>query len=139
MWTVRFQHHWRATAFGVCFIILIGASYVSLVTQQTEPLFISVMLLLFGAGSLVPWTATWQTALTLLCLSWLAINAIWLPPAEPAGLYRWLGLLAAAGLAQVGTARSQYQREQFESKMQMMITREAAPQSKPLVRPDATS
>jgi hypothetical protein len=120
MWTSRFEHQWRAVAFSFCVAILVAASYLSFITHRTEPLLMAVMLLLFGAGALVPWNAKWQTALTILCLSWFTLNAIWLPSSQPDSLDRWLALLAAAGLAQVGTARNEHQRREFESQVKVI-------------------
>lgn len=120
MWTSRFEHQWRAVAFSFCVAILAAASYLSSVTHRTEPLLMAVMLLLFGAGALVPWNAKWQTALTVVCLGWFMVNAIWLPNGQPDSLDRWLALLAAAGLAQVGTARNEHQRREFESQVKVI-------------------
>ena len=97
LWTSRFEHQWRAVAFCFCIAILVAANYLSFITHRTEPLLMAVMLLLFGAGALVPWNAKWQTALTVLCLGWFMINALWLPSSQPDSLDRWLALLAAAG------------------------------------------
>jgi hypothetical protein len=119
LWTSRFEHQWRAVAFSFCVAILAAASYLSSITHRTEPLMMAVMLLLFGAGALVPWNARWQTALTVVCLGWFTVNAIWLPRGQPDSLDRWLALLAAAGLAQVGTARSEHQRREFESQLKV--------------------
>ena len=44
-------------------------------------------------------------------------TSVWLPDAKPDGIDRYLPLLAAAGLAQVGIARNEYQRRQFESRI----------------------
>jgi len=120
LWTSRFEHQWRAVAFSFCVAILAAASYLSSVTHRTEPLLMAVMLLLFGAGALVPWNAKWQTALTIVCLGWFMVNAIWLPNGQPDALDRWLALLAAAGLAQVGTARNEHQRKEFESQVKVI-------------------
>jgi hypothetical protein len=65
LWTSRFEHQWRAVAFSFCVAILVAASYLSSLTHRSEPLLMAVMLLLFGAGALVPWNAKWQTALTV--------------------------------------------------------------------------
>jgi hypothetical protein len=119
MWASRFEHQWRTVAFSFCLAILIAASYLSFITHRTEPLLMAVMLLLFGAGSLVPWSSRWQTALTVVCLAWFTINALWLPSSQPDSLDRWLALLAAAGLAQVGTARNEHQRKEFESRVKV--------------------
>jgi PAS domain S-box-containing protein len=120
IWTLWFDYQWRAGIFAVCAAILVTSTYVGLATGRTEPLFMSVILLLVGAGSLVPWNTRWQVALTALCLAWLAINAMWVPIARPDGLYRWLGLLAAAGLAHFATAMKQRYQEALKSQEQRL-------------------
>jgi len=129
MWTLWFERHWRASAFGFCSVVLLTASVLSFATARTEPLFVSVMLLLIGAGSLVPWETRWQTALTILCLGWLALNASYLPSdtQDPLGLYNWLALLAAAGLAHVGAARNVHQAQELESQARLFEEQGQAP------------
>ncbi|HXN87447.1 MAG TPA: hypothetical protein VN867_15340 [Candidatus Binataceae bacterium] len=126
LWASRFEHQWRTVAFSFCLAILIAASYLSFITHRTEPLLMAVMLLLFGAGSLVPWSARWQSALTIVCLGWFTINALWLPGHQPDSLDRWLALLAAAGLAQVGTARNEHQRKEFASRVKLIANQPAS-------------
>ncbi len=41
-------------------------------TGHSEPLMMTIVLLLLGAGSLIPWNARWQLGLTILCLGWFA-------------------------------------------------------------------
>jgi CheY-like chemotaxis protein len=117
MWSSRFKSQWREAAVAFAFVILMAASLLSMATGHTEPLMMAIILLLLGAGSLIPWNARWQTGLTLLCLVWFMTRAMWMPDARPDGVDRWLALLAAAGLAQVGIARNEYQRRQFESRI----------------------
>jgi hypothetical protein len=119
-WTLWFDYHWRASIFGFCAIVLVTSTYVGIATGRTEPLFMSVILLLVGAGSLVPWNVRWQAALTALCLGWLALNALWVPFAQPDGLYRWLGLLAAAGLAHFATAMKERYQEDLKSQVRAL-------------------
>lgn len=101
-WTVWFQYNWRLLVFGFCGLIIASASYLSLCSGQTEPLFMSAILLLVAGGSLMPWNARWQGALTFLCLSWFGINAVWSPSPFTTGLYEWMGLLGASALAYSG-------------------------------------
>jgi hypothetical protein len=100
-WTVWFHYHWRLLVFGFSGLVIASATYLSLHVGRTEPLFMSVIVLLTAGGSLMPWNARWQGALTFLCLSWLGVNAIW-SPASDIGLYQWLGLLAAGAIAYSG-------------------------------------
>src|ERR1700683_2861466 len=126
LWASRFEHQWRTVAFSFCLAILIAASYLSFITHRTEPLLMAVMLLLFGAGSLVPWSARWKSALTIVCLGWFTINALWLPGHQPDSLDRWLALLAAAGLAPVGTARNEHQRKEVASRVKLIANQPAS-------------
>jgi hypothetical protein len=119
MWTSRFETKWRETAFAFFFVVILAASYLSLVTGRTEPLFVSVMIVMFGAGSLVPWNQRWQAGLTALCLAWFAINAVWMPDYQSDGLYKWLGLMAAASLSLAGNARSQTRRDALTSSIRI--------------------
>ena len=117
MWSPRFKSQWREAAVAFAFVILMAASLLSMATGHTEPLMMAIILLLMGAGALIPWDAKWQLGLTLLCLAWFTTTALWLPDGKPVGIDHWLALLAAAGLAQVGIARNEYQRRQFESRI----------------------
>jgi len=117
IWSSRFKSHWREAAVAFAFVILMAASLLSMATGQTEPLMMAIILLLLGAGALIPWNARWQLGLSLFCRGWFMTTAVWLPEAKPDGIEHWLALLAAAGLARVGIARNQYQRRQFESRI----------------------
>ena len=116
MWSSRFKLHWRQGAFAFALVILMTASLLSTAIGHTEPLMVAIILLLLGAGSLIPWDSRWQLGLTLLCLGWYMTTALWLGNPKPDGDH-WLALLAAAALAQVGIARNEYQRRQFESRI----------------------
>ncbi len=97
-WTTWFRYHWRLLLFGFSALVIMSATFLSLCSGRTEPLFMSVIVLLTGGGSLMPWNARWQGTLTFLCISWLGVNALWSPLAET-GLYQWLGLIAAGAMA----------------------------------------
>jgi hypothetical protein len=125
MWSARFQHQWREMAFAFSFLILLAASYFSLVTNMTEPLVITILLLLLGAGSLIPWNARWQVGLTLLCIGWFVINAIW-GRRQTEDLDRWIAVLVAAALAQVGVARNE------DSEARRLVEESAAAGSLPI-------
>jgi CheY-like chemotaxis protein len=117
MWSSRFRVQWREAAMAFAFVILMAASLLSMAIGHTDPLMMAIILLLLGAGALVPWNARWQWSLTILCLAWFVTMTLWLPEARSAGVDKWLAVVAAASLAQVGIARNEYQRRQFESRI----------------------
>lgn len=123
-WTVWFHYHWRLLVFGFSSLVIASASYLSLHAGRTEPLFMSVLVLLTAGGSLTPWNARWQGALTLLCLSWLGLNAIWSPVGD-IGLCQWLGLLAAGALAYSGTQLGAHYRAELVKEIESLRSSQA--------------
>ncbi|HVN27800.1 MAG TPA: response regulator [Candidatus Binataceae bacterium] len=117
MWSARFRSQWREAGMAFAFVILMAASFLSMATQHSEPLMMAIVLMLLGAGALIPWNSRWQWSLTILCLGWFATTVMWMPDARTGALDRWLALIAAASLALVGIARNEYQRRQFESRI----------------------
>ena len=124
-WTVWFYYNWPLVMFGFSGLVIAGASYLSLSSGQTEPLFLSVILLLVAGGSLIPWNARWQGAFTFLCLSWFGIswfgiNAICLATPRGAGRYEWLGLVAAAALAYSGAQLGGHYRSELSKQIELL-------------------
>jgi len=117
MWSSRFRVQWREAAMAFAFVILMAASLLSMAIGHTDPLMMAIILLLLGAGALIPWNARWQWSLTILCFTWFVTMTLSLHEARSAGVDKWLAVLAAASLAQVGIARNEYQRRQFESRI----------------------
>lgn len=120
-WTVWFRHHWRLLMFGFCTLVIVSATFLSLYSGRTEPLFMSVIVLLASGGSLVPWNARWQAALTFLCISWLGINALWSPVSDT-GLYQWLGLIAAGAITYAGSRLGDYYRTGLTEEIKTLRT-----------------
>jgi hypothetical protein len=119
-WTVWVRYNWRLVMFGFSGLVIAGSSYLSLSSGQAEPLFISVILLLVAGGSLIPWNARWQGALTFLCLSWFGINAVCSATPLDTGLYEWLGLVAAAALAYSGTQLGGHHRNELSKQVELL-------------------
>ena len=115
-WTVWFHHHWRLLVFGFCALVVLSATFLSLYSGHTEPLFMSVIVLLAGGGSLIPWNARWQGSLTFLCVSWLGVNAFWSPISDT-GLYQWLGLIAAGAIAYSGSRLGEHHRLELSTEI----------------------
>ena len=121
-WTVWFRNNWRLLVFGFCGLIFASASYLSLCSGQTEPLLMSALLLLVAGGSLMPWSARWQGALTLVCLSWFGINTVWSASPFATGLYEWMGLLGASALAYSGAQLGGRYRAELGKQLDLLRT-----------------
>jgi len=105
-WNQWVMRHWQAVGFAVCGILVLSTTWISLITLQTEPLFVSDILFCVAVGSLLSAGWSWQLACTVLCLGSFSVHTAWVPSGDAWGVYRWLGLLAAAGLAQFTMASS---------------------------------
>ena len=69
--------------------------------MRVEPLFVSVFVIVVGAGTLAPWDWPWQAAISsvgMICFYALA-RAHGVVDSDPS--VHWLGLVTAVGLAQV--------------------------------------
>jgi two-component system sensor histidine kinase/response regulator len=79
-------------------------------------LFISLMLLIAGTGSLLPWSASFQGSISLVCLAAWGVQQALAPASDHNGTYRTAGLIGAAGLAQFACyVRVRYVREHEQS------------------------
>lgn len=66
--------------------------------------------------------ARWQSAITLPCLIWFAMNAIRTPPPISNGLYQWLNLFAAAALVYGSVQLGAHYRAELHSRIALLCT-----------------
>jgi PAS domain S-box-containing protein len=59
----RAMRNWRAISLLVCTAIIASTAFMTLIDGDCDPLVLSIMLLFFGAGALLPWSPRWQAAL----------------------------------------------------------------------------
>ncbi|MGD0074894.1 MAG: response regulator [Candidatus Binataceae bacterium] len=111
------MRRWQALAFAICGILVVTTTWISLITLETEPLFVSDVLFCIAAGSLLAVGWIWQLVFTLLCLGSFSVHVAWVPSGDAWGVYRWLGLLAAAGLAQFTTVSAERYRKNLSRKV----------------------
>ncbi len=116
-WNRWVMRHWQAAGFAVCGILVISTTWISLITLQTEPLFVSDILFCVAVGSLLSPGWSWQLAFAALCLASFWVHTAWVPSGDAWGVYRWVGLLAAAGLAQFIMASSDRYRKQLSRRV----------------------
>ena len=98
--TAAIPRYWSEISVLVCLALLITSSAIAATSLQIEPLFVSVCVVVIGAGTLAPWDWRCQAAINavgIICFCVLSrIHGI--VDFDPA--MHWLGLATAVGLAQ---------------------------------------
>jgi PAS domain S-box-containing protein len=98
--TEWFERNWRS----VCFANLLAIYGLTLALRalagDTEPLFITLVLTLIGAGALLEWSTRWQVGLSATALFTTASPALVNASVGPEAFYRWVGVSIAAALGQ---------------------------------------
>ncbi len=96
--TSSFERNWRPVCFANLLAIYGLTLTLRFLTGDAEPLFITMVLTLVGAGALLRWSARWQAALGALALLITAMPALIRASVDPETAYRWLGVVVAAAL-----------------------------------------
>ena len=107
-----FERYWRPVCFANLVAIYVLTLALRLLTGETQPLFITLMLTIIGAGAILLWSARWQTALTAAALGTMTVSTL-TPALDHSGAaYRWVGVLIAAALGHfILSMRERYQAE----------------------------
>jgi PAS domain S-box-containing protein len=107
-----FELHWRA----VCFVNLL-ATYglmlaLRLLSNDSEPLFLTLVLTLIGTGALLPWSFRWQLGLSTLAMVTVIIPQLLFESVRQQTAYRWIGVAMAVILGHFILAmRTRYRAE----------------------------
>ncbi len=98
--TAAIPRYWREVAIFVGTALLITASALGAESMRVEPLFVSTMVIVVGAGTLAPWDWGWQAAIgSIASICFFALTrAQGVVDSDPA--LHWLGLTTAIALAQ---------------------------------------
>jgi signal transduction histidine kinase len=93
--------------------VLVGlGTAANVIRHESVPMFIETMLLLVGAGALVPWDERRQAALGAFCLAAFAADQALAPMPDAYAHIRWLAMLGAVLVAQIAVHLSSlYRRE----------------------------
>ena len=92
--------YWRQIGLTVCIALLISVSGIGAISMRVEPAFISLCVIIIGAGTLAPWDWPWQVAISfvgMVCFFLLG-RAHGVVDSDPP--MHWLGFATAVGLAQ---------------------------------------
>jgi signal transduction histidine kinase/CheY-like chemotaxis protein len=97
------RRHWKTVAFSFSSILILSSMALAIVTAESEPLFVALVLFLAGTGPFLSWGERTQGLLSLVAIIAFTIAATQLPHtlSDP---YQWLGILIAAAIGLFSTA-----------------------------------
>ncbi len=113
--TALFRRNWRPLAFVLVWSWVIASVWIAATDHNFDLLCYEIVLLLTGAGAMVPWEKVWQGA--LFGGSVISYALVAGPPAagDTHGSTRWVVLLIAGGIAQVCVVLSNRRRREISS------------------------
>ena len=117
-----FERNWRLVCFANLLAIYGLTLALGLLTGDTEPLFITVVLTLIGAGALLRWPAGWQAGLSVIAWMIALIPPLIRAPVDPETVYRWVGVLIAAALGHFILAMRERHRAELAGWMDSLRT-----------------
>ncbi len=98
--TSAMPRYWRQLALSVCTALLVSTTAICTTSTRVEALFVSVLVIVVGAGTMAPWDWGWQAAISIvgmICFFVLG-RTHGIVDSDPS-MY-WLGLMTAVGLGQ---------------------------------------
>ncbi len=92
--------YWRETCVTICAVLILSTARMGVDTRTVEPLFISIVALVIGVGTLAPWEGGWQAS-----IGWVGVISFYLlesslPGRDPHAFMHWIGLLMVIAVAQ---------------------------------------
>ncbi len=100
VWTRWFKRRWKSWVLLYSLFVIAMFIVTSRVTGDPESRFIAIMLCPLATAAFVNWGTRWQSAMAATALLGYAAAEYLVPIATPYSMYRWMGLIAAAILAQ---------------------------------------
>jgi PAS domain S-box-containing protein len=114
--TKSFTRNWRPVAFFLLIALITSNTVLGTLGQEPMLLFISLILLMVGTGSILPWSRRVQLTFIVLCLAAFAIQTFWVPSLDGLGPYKVMSLLTAAAMSYFTCyLRDRFVREHDES------------------------
>jgi signal transduction histidine kinase/CheY-like chemotaxis protein len=97
------RRHWKAVAFSFSTILITSSMWLTIITGDSEPLSVALMLFLAGTGPFLSWGEWIQGLLSLVAIVAFTIAVADLPSAR-SDPYQWLGIFIAAAIGLFSTA-----------------------------------
>jgi signal transduction histidine kinase/CheY-like chemotaxis protein len=97
------RRHWKVVAFSFSTVLITSSMWLAIITGESEPLFVALMLFLAGTGPFLSWGERTQGLLSLVAIIAFTVAVTQLPNAQ-SDPYQWLGILIAAAIGLFSTA-----------------------------------
>lgn len=116
--------HWKWVAFTFSAVMIASSTAIAILTTQTRPLFIALMLFLAGTGPFLSWGERFQAMLSTVALVSFGVTIVALPKSafDP---YQFLGILIAAAIGLFSTAlERRLRRARWQAEAEVLKGRE---------------
>ncbi len=100
LWTRAFRRHAKLWAFSIGVFLMWMFIVISAATRDPESRFIAMALCPVATAAFVGWGPRWQVAMAAVSLASFCAAEYFVPIESPYLIYRWMGLVAALGIAQ---------------------------------------
>jgi hypothetical protein len=125
-WTGSFALNWRRVTFVWCCALVLSASAISVITLQSAPFYMALIMMVFGTAALAPWGVRWEASFILICLgAAVAVADGTHKGPDSFQLYRLIELGAASALAIFVAALNQRYRDAMTSSMSVLQANES--------------
>jgi PAS domain S-box-containing protein len=98
--TTAMPRYWRQLALSVCTALLVSTTAICTTSGRVEALFVSVLVIVVGTGTIAPWDWGWQAAISIVGIFCFFVlgRTHGIVDLDPS-MY-WLGLMTAVGLGE---------------------------------------
>ncbi len=118
------KQHWKQVAFAFSAIMIASSTGITIITGQTQPLFIELILFLAGTGPFLSWGEGAQAMLSVVAFVAFGATILALPGSAFDG-YQVLGILIAAAIGLFSTAlERRLRRARWDAEAEVLKGRE---------------
>jgi PAS domain S-box-containing protein len=111
-----FSRNWLPVVGFLLTALIASKTVLGISGQEPMLLFVSLILLMVGTGSILPWPTRVQVSFNLVCLAAWTIQSLWVPSLDGKGPFKMAGLLTAVTVSWFTCyARDRFVREHQKS------------------------
>ena len=104
----------------ICVTLILSTTRIGIDSRTFEPLFISIVVLLIGVGTLAPWESGWQATIGWVGMVCFYILESSVPGRDPHAFMHWIGLLMVVAVAQANSRLQKGYRRQIAEKIEAL-------------------